>query len=210
MQQLSKFLPILFSLLILVSTASAQDGILRGFVYDSETQEPVIYANIALEGTAYGGSTDVNGYFSLTQVPPGKYNLVVSYLGYETYTESVDVTATSMKAIKIFINKSSIDLEQVNISAERLEDKTKVKMSVAKLTPKEMSKIPTAGGEPDLAQVLTVQPGVIFTGDQGGQLYIRGGSPIQNKVLLGRNDCLQSFPFNWFILCIRYRHNAEC
>ena len=47
-----------------------------------------------------------------------------------------------------------------------------------------MDKIPSVGGEPDLAQYLQVLPGVIFTGDQGGQLYIRGGAPIQNKVLL--------------------------
>ena len=44
--------------------------------------------------------------------------------------------------------------------------------------------IPTIAGEPDLAQYMQVIPGVVFTGDQGGQLYIRGGSPIQNKVLL--------------------------
>ena len=44
--------------------------------------------------------------------------------------------------------------------------------------------IPTIGGEPDLAQYLQIVPGVVFTGDQGGQLYIRGGSPVQNKVLL--------------------------
>ena len=47
-----------------------------------------------------------------------------------------------------------------------------------------MRQIPTVGGQADLAQYLQVLPGVIFTGDQGGQLYIRGGSPIQNKVLL--------------------------
>lgn len=44
--------------------------------------------------------------------------------------------------------------------------------------------IPSIGGEPDLVQFLQVLPGVVFSGDQGGQLYIRGGSPIMNKVLL--------------------------
>ena len=57
-------------------------------------------------------------------------------------------------------------------------------MSVTKITPKDIKLIPTVGGTADLAQYLQVLPGVIFTGDQGGQLYIRGGSPIQNKVLL--------------------------
>ena len=55
---------------------------------------------------------------------------------------------------------------------------------VSIITPKEIKQLPSVGGEPDLAQYLQVVPGVVFTGDQGGQLYIRGGSPVQNKVLL--------------------------
>ena len=74
-------------------------------------------------------------------------------------------------------------LDEVVISAEREKLKTQVYTSVQKITPKQMAKIPTVGSEPDLAQYLQVLPGVIFTGDQGGQLYIRGGAPIQNKVL---------------------------
>src|SRR5690606_13999774 len=57
-------------------------------------------------------------------------------------------------------------------------------MSVVKISPKEIKQLPTIGGEADLAQYLQVLPGVVFTGDQGGQLYIRGGSPVQNKVLM--------------------------
>ena len=52
------------------------------------------------------------------------------------------------------------------------------------ISPKQLTQIPTVGGEPDLVQYLQVLPGVVFSGDQGGQLYIRGGSPIMNKVLL--------------------------
>ena len=80
--------------------------------------------------------------------------------------------------------QAKIDLDVVTISAEKQEAQKTVKMSVTKLTPKEIKKMPAIGGEPDLAQYLQVLPGVVFTGDQGGQLYIRGGSPIQNKVLL--------------------------
>ncbi len=53
-----------------------------------------------------------------------------------------------------------------------------------KITTKDIERIPAIGGSADLAQYLQILPGVIFTGDQGGELYIRGGSPIQNKVLL--------------------------
>ena len=57
-------------------------------------------------------------------------------------------------------------------------------ISVTTITPKELKMIPSIGGEPDLVQFLQVLPGVVFSGDQGGQLYIRGGSPVMNKVLL--------------------------
>ena len=57
-------------------------------------------------------------------------------------------------------------------------------MSVETIRPADLKKIPSFGGQPDLVQALQVLPGFISTGDQGGQLYIRGGSPIQNKVLL--------------------------
>ena len=62
--------------------------------------------------------------------------------------------------------------------------KTEVKVATIKISKKDLEMVPTIGGEPDLAQYMQVIPGVVFTGDQGGQLYIRGGSPIQNKVLL--------------------------
>ena len=62
--------------------------------------------------------------------------------------------------------------------------KTEVKAAAIKVSKKDLEMIPTIGGEPDIAQYMQIIPGVVFTGDQGGQLYIRGGSPVQNKVLL--------------------------
>ena len=62
--------------------------------------------------------------------------------------------------------------------------RTEVNAAAIKITKKELEMVPTIGGDPDLAQYIQIIPGVVFTGDQGGQLYIRGGSPIQNKVLL--------------------------
>ena len=77
-----------------------------------------------------------------------------------------------------------IKLDEIKVSAEREEMKTEVKVATIKISKKDLEMIPTIGGEPDLAPYMQVIPGVVFTGDQGGQLYIRGGSPIQNKVLL--------------------------
>ncbi|NEN22885.1 TonB-dependent receptor [Cryomorpha ignava] len=162
----------------------AQPGTIRGFVYEEESGEAVIFTNVYLAGTSLGASTDVNGYFSITNIPEGAYTLEVKYLGYETLQKQVDISGDRIITEKLFLKKSSIQMQAVEISAEKQEKQTNVTMSVTKATPKDIKMIPTIGGTADLAQYLQVVPGVIFTGDQGGQLYIRGGSPVQNKVLL--------------------------
>jgi hypothetical protein len=162
----------------------SQDGSIRGFVYEEKTGEPVLFCNVYLEGTNFGGSTDINGYFSITRIPEGRYTLMVSYLGFDTIRESIQLRKGEMLNKKYSLSESSISLGTVNVTADRIEAMSETKTSVINLTPKILKKIPTIGGQSDLAQYLQVLPGVIFTGDQGGQLYIRGGSPIQNKVLL--------------------------
>ncbi|MCF8276826.1 MAG: TonB-dependent receptor [Flavobacteriales bacterium] len=171
-------------LLFVCSLAQAQTGKVKGFVYDKENGEPVLFTNVTLKGTTLGAATDVNGYYTITNVPVGNQTLMITYLGYDTLYSAVEVQADRIASVNLYLQKSSVKLGEVQISAERQEALSEVRTSVTQLTPKEMKQVPTVSGESDLAQVLQVQPGVIFTGDQGGQLYIRGGSPIQNKVLL--------------------------
>ena len=77
-----------------------------------------------------------------------------------------------------------MELKQVEVSAERQTKKTEVKIAVESVTPQEIKSLPSLGAEGDLVQYMQVVPGVVSSGDQGGQLYIRGGTPVQNKVLL--------------------------
>ncbi len=173
----------LFSLFLPLAIV-AQTGTIRGFVYDKTTGEPIIFTNVYLKGTQYGASTDVNGFYQISQIPPGDYDLTVSYLGYDTASQGVTVGPGQILNRKLFLSQSATKLKTFDVSAEKQEAQNEVQMSVQKITPRDIDKIPTVGGESDLAQYLQVLPGVVFTGDQGGQLYIRGGSPIQNKVLL--------------------------
>ncbi len=178
---------LVFSIFILFGSANflyAQDGVIRGFVYELKSGEPVIFSNVYLDGTNYGASTDLNGYFSISRINPGTYTLLVTYLGYDTIQETITVRKGDVLNKRFNLVESSISLGTVNVTAERIEAVTETKTSVINLTPKTLKKIPSIGGQSDLAQYLQVVPGVIFTGDQGGQLYIRGGAPIQNKVLL--------------------------
>ncbi len=164
--------------------SKAQTGSIRGFVYDKSNGEPAIFTTVYLKGTTIGTVTDVNGYFNITKLTPGTYTLMVTALGYDTLRLPFTVSSDELISRKLFLVKNAINIKAVDVSAEKQEYKTDVKMSVTKVTPKEIRQIPAIGGEPDLAQYLQVVPGVVSTGDQGGQLYIRGGTPIQNKVLL--------------------------
>ena len=167
-----------------VLTYAQGDNSIKGFVYEKSNGEPVMFANVFLQGTTHGSTTDINGYFSITRIPDGTYTIMVTSIGYDTISERVSVKGNQILNKKFSIEETSIQLAAVSISADKIEAKTETKTSVVYITPKTITKIPSVGGQADLAQYLQVLPGVVFTGDQGGQLYIRGGSPIQNKVLL--------------------------
>jgi hypothetical protein len=176
---------IFFLLSVLLTTlAFAQKGNIRGFVYDKESGEPVIFCNVFLKGTTTGAATDINGMYNISKVNSGNYTLVVTYIGFDTTEINISLRNGEILSQNLEIGKTSVSLSEVTISAEREEMRSEVKAAAIKISKQDLEMMPTIGGEPDLAQYMQVIPGVVFTGDQGGQLYIRGGSPIQNKVLL--------------------------
>ena len=189
----SLFLSLFFLISIHTAKGQSQSGIIRGFVYEAESGEPVIFTNVYLYKTSLGAATDVNGFFSITKIPPGNYILMVSSMGFDTLQIPVTVKKNDLITKKLFLKKSTYTLEEINISAAKENKKVEVQTSIIKITPKEIGQIPSIGGQPDLAQYLQILPGVIFSGDQGGQLYIRGGPPIENKVLLDGMELFQAF-----------------
>lgn len=179
-----KKLLLTLTIILSITLIYAQTGSIKGFVYEKDNGEPVIFCNVYLKGGQYGAVTDVNGYFNITKIKPGTYTLMVSYLGYDSLAVKVTVKDNDIITQKLQITKSAIQLKDAVVSADRQEMKTDVRTSVVKISPKQITQIPAIGAQPDIAQYLQILPGVIFTGDQGGQLYIRGGPPIENKVLL--------------------------
>lgn len=181
--KLNKLLLVLFTLSFSFNLM-AQKGIVRGFIYNDKTGEAEIGATVFLKGTTMGAATDINGFYSISKVPAGSYTLMVTSLGFDSSTVKITLGNNQILAKNLEIKEASQMMQTFVVSAEKQEATTQVKMSVTKVTPKDIKSIPSVGGDPDLAQYLQVLPGVTFTGDQGGQLYIRGGSPVQNKVLL--------------------------
>lgn len=180
MNRIVSFLFLMVSGLCLV----AQTGSIRGFVYDKTTGEPIAYGNVILKGTTTGTTTDINGYFVFSKVKAGTQVIKVSFIGYETAEHTVEVKKGKVASIKVELKPSSTELAIVEVSGKREAVRLESNVSVEKITSKDIQQVPSIGGQADLAQYIQVLPGVVFSGDQGGQLYIRGGSAIQNRVLL--------------------------
>ncbi|MDR0368286.1 MAG: TonB-dependent receptor [Bacteroidales bacterium] len=174
----------LFVLIATTLTSFAQTGNIKGMVIDKESREPVAFASVLLKGTSRGAVTDDNGLFSIDRVSLGEHQLRISYVGYDSLIVTVKVEARASSLQRYYLERLSIELTSLEITAEKIIAQTETGVAVNHVTPQQIVRIPSIGGVPDLAQYLQVLPGVIFTGDQGGQLYIRGGTPIQNKVLL--------------------------
>jgi hypothetical protein len=173
----------LTALLFVFFSSFAQSANIRGFVYEEATGEPVIFTNVKLEGTSFGASTDVNGFFSITKLPAGTYTLVISNVSYTQLKETITVKDGQVVNKKFYL-KEGKQLDEFTVNTEKLENKVDPKVSVIKVSKKDIQSVVTVGGEADIATYFQTVPGVVSTGDQGGQLYVRGGAPVQNKVLL--------------------------
>jgi len=169
----------------LLSVVWAQ-GIIRGSVIDSDG-EPVVGAQVVLFPIQKGTLTNAEGLFSLTGIPNGKYRLRITAIGIDTLWQEVEISdRQKLITLKLQPKVAAISLETVEIiesvTPARI-DPTRVTVAVTPISPRQILQLPSFG-VPDVAQYLQILPGVVFTGDQGGQLYIRGGTPIQNLTLL--------------------------
>jgi hypothetical protein len=180
-----KKLLLLCGFIFTLTAVFAQKGaIIRGNIYDKNGGQPVPFANVLLRGSAQGATTDLNGFYQISNVKAGDYTLYVSFIGYDSMEQKVTVSQGEIAYKSFYLNEASKSLETVEISARREERRATTLVSKITVTQKEIKSLPSTGGEPDIAQYLTVIPGVLSTGDQGGQIYIRGGSPVQNRILL--------------------------
>lgn len=170
-------------ILLCSSLIWGQDATIRGNVYDAESGDPIMFGNVLVQGTSVGANTDIDGFFSI-KVEPGTYNIVFSYLGYDSTAVEVTVEAGDIEYVSPKLEPSGVQLSTVDVSAKRDRARTEVQISTQRVSQEDIQSLPSIGGDADIAQYLPVLPGIIFTGDQGGQLYIRGGSPVQNLVLL--------------------------
>jgi hypothetical protein len=170
--------------LLTITSALAQTGEVRGFVYDKKTGEPLIFTTVFIQELMTGKQTDINGFYALSKLKEGYYTLKCAVIGYDTAVAKITISSGKITTQNLYAVAAAVQMEEATIVGDRQKARNDVKISVNTITQKELKQLPAFGGEPDLAQYLQVLPGVVFSGDQGGQLYIRGGTPVHNKVLL--------------------------
>ncbi len=186
-----KLLAILaFVLIVATSVAFAlnsnlisDNGSISGFVSDDTTKETLIGATVVLEGTKHGAITNKNGFFTINNVPPGRYKIVVSFIGYDKFTDTINLTKQGVVRKNIFLKASTLQTEEVSVEAEREIERREITISKVNVPVQQIRKI-RIGGESDLFRSLQYLPGILTSSQISSGLYVRGGSPDQNLVLL--------------------------
>ena len=154
--------------------------IVSGYVYDASTGEALIGA-IILEPVNYTGTTTNQfGFFSL-QLPHGRNELIVSFIGYEEQSVMVEKN----RQVKISLSVSSTILQEVVVSVNENEEVVKsATLGKMELKIAEINAIPATAGEVDVLKAITFLPGIKQGVDASSGFYVRGGSPDQNLILL--------------------------
>lgn len=159
----------------------AQEHTLSGYIYDQESGESLIGANIVELQTENGTTTNDYGYFSV-KVPEGEVILQVTYVGYRPYLDTLNIQ--SDKRLKIQLDPS-VQLDMVEIKEDtkgNIEDQSQ--MSKIDLPVEQIKKIPKLFGEVNVMRAAQLMPGIQSGGEGSSNLLVRGGSPDQNLVLL--------------------------
>lgn len=174
-----------FAILLVASlsfyVAHAQDFTLSGYIQDAETGEKLIGANIYNKANLKGTTSNNYGFFSLT-VPQGEYDFIFSYVGYNAQEKKIDLQKNIQLNIAL---KASLELEEVEITADRLEQTVEsTQMSTINLSVKTIKQIPALFGEVDIIKAIQLLPGVQSGTEGASGLYVRGGGPDQNLILL--------------------------
>lgn len=180
-----RFLFVVFLFLINLLTASAQQKFtISGYIEDTKTGEKLIGANVydSKNKPIRGTTTNEYGFYSLT-LPSDSIELSVSYVGYETLRQAMFLNTNLQKNISL--TEAGL-LQEVVIKAdkaiEKIEERTQ--MSAVSIPMKQISSLPAFMGEVDVIKALQLMPGVQSGTEGSSGLYVRGGSPDQNLILL--------------------------
>ncbi|MEP1304282.1 MAG: TonB-dependent receptor plug domain-containing protein [Balneola sp.] len=195
MKRLELFMcfPILITLGVLPFTVSAQNNsVLRTIVNSEEDGIPLPGANVLIfednqdtekeEPYSYC-ITDKDGFCEIRDLTSSKeWVLKVTYIGFSIYEEIIVLEQDERKVLRISLRPVTGEIGEVTVESQRYISTGEV--GIRRISQNDISRIPAVGVDGDLATYLQAIPGVITNGDRGGDVYIRGGAPDQNRILI--------------------------
>jgi len=157
---------------------------LEGRVYDRQNRQPLVGANVFLVDTQLGAATDSTGRFEITGIAAGQYKLRATMIGYESVEiGSFKVSVGERRRVDILMTPTVIEMSEVTVEAARQKSRQEILgTGLHELSPRRAKNL--AGGGEDVFRALQTIPGVLARGDFNARLYIRGGRPDQNLVLM--------------------------
>ncbi len=161
----------------------SQSGVIRGKVFNKATNEGIPLANVLLEGTTTGTSTNLEGSYELSGLKPGLYNLEVSYLGFKKeVTYEVQVTNARPAIVNFALTEESTSLQEIEVTASPFSKTEESPVSLRSIGPNEIRRSP--GGNRDISKVIRTLPGAATVPSFRNDVIIRGGAPNENSFYL--------------------------
>ncbi|SMO44828.1 TonB-dependent receptor [Solitalea koreensis] len=174
------------------SAAQHQKGqvTISGTVKDASNGENLIGVSVCIKETGKGGQTNAYGFYSLS-LPPGKYTMVIKYLSYHNFEQSISLSANQQ--LNIELQPEGVQMTEVVVSAAGAKQNVRsMEMGVNKLEIKSLKNIPALMGEVDIVRSLQLLPGVSTVGEGASGFNVRGGGVDQNLILLDESPVYNS------------------
>lgn len=176
------YFSLLFILLFSINVFSQEKITLSGTIYDKNSNETLIGVTVYLPELNSGTMTNEYGFYSIT-VPKGNYKVQISYIGYTTTAQTLDLSYKTTKDYKLAEESENLDEIVIKTDVEKLNIRTP-QMSVNRLSAGTIKQIPAVLGEADVLKSLILLPGVTSAGEGASGFNVRGGTADQNLILL--------------------------
>lgn len=173
---------LLFLFLGCFSVAAQEKFTLSGTISDSNSNETLIGVNLFIPELKTGITTNEYGFYSIT-IPKGSYTVRISYMGYNSLEEKIQLQQNTKSNFKLFTTENTLK-EVVIIDNKTKTDIRKPEMSVNKLSISAIKRMPVVLGEVDVLKSILLLPGVTNAGEGASGFNVRGGGADQNLILL--------------------------
>ena len=175
---------ILILLLLVIPGFSEISGLvtLSGYLKNKANGEALIGATVYIPQLRTGVITNSYGFYSIS-VPAGSYTLNFSFIGYQTQTPFVNLTAS--KQLNLMLEEDTKQIDEVVVTGEKKNRNVEnLQMSMEKVQVKMIKRLPSFMGEVDVIKSITLLPGIQNGGEGSSGLYVRGGGPDENLMIL--------------------------